>query len=286
MSETQIDPREIVRLESKNDLLNQIVGELRTSNSKLQQELRDKEKTTDKVIIKTRRSSSGPYGGYTPDDISYKNLDDVVEDIRKTESKKLKVDTAKLEEEVTDLELHNDKLAKKLNREIADRSDKITESKKRLKDLYEKDHEIYEKELEENQKRISDLKEEINKIKADKTDKQLAEKRKEEIIDLKSRVKELNEEVEKLSSINIVKKAWNKFTNFNAKKAALLEKETKEEDLRKIKAETVKDTNCKEKYQSPYTYNYVSPGCGPYASTQKATGSQFSWMKDLNSPTW
>ena len=233
----EFDLGQIISLEKEVVNLNQTIGaqretihtleeknlELRAQHAK---ELLDAKK---RVIITTRREYEGPFGPTIKEvrDVKYENLDDVVETIKKEESKKLKIDNSKLENELEDLKLSKEKTDKELTRLQKHFEDRITEAKSDVRERYNKI-------LEGSQKEIETLKEELQKVKDNKTDSEIEEARKQEIITLKERIHELETELSAASSINLFRKTWNKLTNNLARKQALKELEEKKERIEKI----------------------------------------------------
>lgn len=245
MNEVQniIDYKEVVKLEKEKDLLNQLVGELKAGKQALSQKLDEKSKD-DKVIIKEKSINENPFRPSArfstlmqPYTYTYKNLDNVVEDIRKHESERLKLDNVNLEVELDDtkLELVREKQALKLEKETV--KDQVTEAKDKLKVLHSKSVEQFDKQIEILEKDCDKLQEELVKVKKNKTDEQTEKNRKQEIVDLKIRIEELETEIEDLSSINIFKRAWRKFTNYQVIKDANIEKLEKEDRVKEISRE-------------------------------------------------
>jgi len=243
--------KEIYKLEKEKDLLNQLVGELRESKKELQVRFEDKAKD-DKVIVINKNKNIGiicpscgfncettgrcPHCGYyfskgqsgtTNEAISYKNLDDVVETIRKDESKRLKLDNQGLEEDLDDAKIKVSKTEHKLEKVEASVKEQVTEAKDKLKALHKRDTEHYEKQAE-------NLRKELSKVKSNKTDKEVEAARKQEIVDLKERITELEQELIDAGSINIIKRAWRKMTNLKAKKIAIKEIIVKKDRVKEI----------------------------------------------------
>lgn len=176
------------------------------------------------------------YTGSTPK-ITWKGLDDVVDMIRKEESKKLKVDVNKLEDEKETLEYNIDKVRKELSRVRKEQNDAITEAKTRTRDRYNKmldeSERRYNKLEEEKTEIIAQLKEEIQKIQDDKTDQQIEEARKQEIINLKVAIDEYKKDKENM--LNMLPKFLRKrFENQKLAEKALENVTEREELVEKI----------------------------------------------------
>jgi hypothetical protein len=90
----------------------------------------------------------------------------------------------------------------------------------RLNDLKED----YQEQLQKKNKFIEELKDEIEKIKEDKTDAQVEEQRNKEIIDLKAKIAQLEEELASLRSMNFFKRLTYSRKVTDAEKAVAREK--------------------------------------------------------------
>jgi chromosome segregation ATPase len=143
--------------------------------------------------------------------VTYKNLEDVVADIKKDVSKNLKLDAHKLEQEIEDLKISNDKLYKENGRF---KTQKEQLKKDHAEDLTEAKSEVrnrYQKMLDAKEEKIAELYEEIDNLKVRMTDEIIEENRKQEIVDLKNRIEELETEmaeVEKAAESRKGFKAW------------------------------------------------------------------------------
>ena len=222
-------------LEKEKDILNQLVGELRATKNTLTRDLtkaQNEKSDADKVKIITQYHSRDRYDDYTQSNtsVTYQNLDDVITGIRKEENKKANLEV----EQVADLEVNILRLEKQLKRTKEGSHEQINEARKNLTKLHQADRESYEDEIEKLQKAKQSLIQEIKKVKDSKTDKEVNAQRKQEIIDLKVRIAELETEIKNLGSINFVKRVWNKFTNRSAIVAAINEKEDKEMKVNEI----------------------------------------------------
>jgi hypothetical protein len=184
-------------------------------------------------------SSSTPINDMSIDaSITYKNLDDTVELIRTEESKKLKTDTHKLDQEIQDLTLAKDKLYKENGRfktqkeQMAkDHAIDITEAKTDVRKRFQT-------QLDSKEDKIADLYKEIDNLKDNNTDELIEANRAQEIIDLKEQITGLaNElaEIEKASATMRSMKAW-----FEKRRKERLEKEAMvEEQDRKDRVEEI-----------------------------------------------
>ena len=105
-------------------------------------------------------------------------------------------------------------------------SNKEFEYKEKFNSLIERERD-YEKEIES-------LQEELEKERSNKTDRELEEKRIQEIATLNSRVVELEGEIERLKSMNIFTRAWEFFTKRLAQKEAIKELERSKEAVEKV----------------------------------------------------
>jgi hypothetical protein len=106
----------------------------------------------------------------------YKNLDTVIEDIRKEEAKKINIDFADLDKQINALELEKLRLNNQLDKKNAEAAEELKQAKLA------------------NKKQVEDLRLELQKVQEDKTDVAIEEARKQEIIDLKERITELEKQ--------------------------------------------------------------------------------------------
>lgn len=129
----------------------------------------------------------------------YKNLDTVIETIRKEEAVKLGIELNELENKLNTLSLDKTKIQNTLNFKIRELEESLKTEKKEKEVEIQTAKEKIRKHLggivTEQEKQIEDLKEELKKTKKDKTDEQVEEARKQEIIDLKERITELEKPV-------------------------------------------------------------------------------------------
>ncbi|HUV85371.1 MAG TPA: hypothetical protein VMV86_06635 [Methanosarcinales archaeon] len=254
--EVKVDVNLIVDLEQKNQTQNQTIGEQRKSIQVLEQQLKDKEQTHAKELvelterlgkqvifgeIKSKSAKCPNCGwwnspnwstcqscGFQPSTTQtvYKNLDDVVEDIRKAEAKKIKANVLELEEKTDSLEFEKARLEKTVKKLEKQKEIEITEAKSRLR---ERLNGI----IEEKDKEITELHEEMLKIQEDKTDIQIEEARKQEIIDLRVHLAKLEEDKEALIKLLPIWKQ-RQFNNRKAKLEALIQITEKEDQIEEI----------------------------------------------------
>lgn len=222
----EVSVKEIIALEKSVNDKDQTIGALReqikTLESKIEDVKADSIKNQAMVIIQkgvgkgdssyrcncgyyydSRFSTHCPSCGTTSpkgEDVKeYKNLDTVIETIRKEESKKLGIDLNELEDKLNTLSLDKTKVQNTLNFKIAELEESLKTEKKEKDNELQSAKEKIRKHLggivDEQVKEIDELKEELKKVKKDKTDDQVEEARKQEIIDLKERITELEKPV-------------------------------------------------------------------------------------------
>lgn len=170
--------------------------------------------------------------------ISYKNLDDVVADIRKEEAKKLKLDTHQLEQEIEDLKVSNDKLYKENGRFLKQKENLSKEHEETLTEVRTEVRTRYQKQLDTKDKKIQELNDEIEKLNERMTDEIIEENRKQEVIELKTRIDELEKELNAIEEAAASKKGLRNWIetrrNERIKKEAVQEKLEKEERVEEI----------------------------------------------------
>lgn len=252
--EINVDIDKLVSLEKDVDKLNQTIGAQRETVKVLESrnnELRAKqaeelERVSKEVRIVTEdknKSSRCPSCGWYHSDktwvkcnqcgyyenstaLVYKGLDDVVEMVRKEESKRLKIDSIELEKRIEQLEFDKAKKDLEHTKLVKTQETAITEAKS-------KQREIFNENLEKKDKAIDALKAEIKKIIGDKTDAQIEEQRMQEIIDLKLHIEEIEKDKETLVKLLPIWKQ-RKFNDTKAKQEALVEITNKEERVEMI----------------------------------------------------
>jgi len=141
----------------------------------------------------------------------YRNLDSVIEDIRKEEIVKLNLDFLASENKINDLILEKIKLENDLTFKLREVKANLKEEQKDREDVIAKAKEGIRKHMggiiDEQVKELDDLKVEYKKLKTNKTDEQTEEARKQEIIDLKERITELENITENPLGLGWFKKA-------------------------------------------------------------------------------
>jgi len=256
--EVKVDVSQIIELEKANQIQNQTIGEQRKTVQILEQQLKEKEaankkellETTEKLVKEIRivettdatkriceacgwnhssqKTNCYNCGRNMPkiETYKYKGLDDVVDMIRKEEAKKLKVDVLKLEEQTENLTFETARLEKTVKKLEKEKEIEVTEAKSRLR---ERLNGI----IEEKDKEIEGLHAEMLKIQEDKTDLQIEEARKQEIIDLKVYVADIEEEKNALIKLLPIWKQ-RQFNNRKAKEKVLRDITVREEKIESI----------------------------------------------------
>ena len=127
--------------------------------------------------------------------VEYRNLDSVIEDIRKETITKLGIDVAGYEQKINDLNLEKSKLQNDLSFKLSQLEETLkTERKEKESDIQKAKDKIRKHMadmIDPLNDEIEELQEELKKVKKDKTDVAVEEARKQEIIDLKERINEL-----------------------------------------------------------------------------------------------
>jgi len=247
--QTVVGINELIALKEELSAKNQLIGELKGKASELiashNKELkRFKEEITPKepkVHIQLRTEGDW-YGDNTR--IYYENLDEatklfktIAEENKKRAEYKLKLENEQLSNIIEDLN-HNL------------RSAKAEEKRKRRELKFDFDQELanekrsYKEELVELEKANRDLDDEIRQLKDNKTDEIIEANRKQEIIDLKSYIKSLEEKIE------AIQLERNKVVNWKAIFGS-------KEDTAKIEAEKqlAKEKYIADKVSNEYPYS-------------------------------
>lgn len=165
--------------------------------------------------------------------IEYRNLDDVIADIRKEESKNLKLNNVELEKQLNDTEFKLNKVTNTLKNVESTQVQDLTDAKRDVRERYQKELKENEKEytkvIDANETKIDELVEEINKLEENKTDAEVEEARKQEIIDLKTQVTELESVIDeaKEASTPRMKKFWKRVADRKEVRKLEEEKEAK-----------------------------------------------------------
>lgn len=223
-------------LQVKIDSLEREIGSKETLIEKLEEDLELAKEKQPEVRIVTQQRYKDSWGCTNQEtSIEYKNLSLVQDDIRKEIDITYKEQIKSLNDEV-----------KSLTKELEGEKEKYDYNSKRL----ELDYKKYSQDLEFNymEKRLKaertlaekdiqlkDLREILEQVKNDKTASQIAEKRAQEIIDLKLRIGELETTIKEMSSINIFKRIWDSILNGKARVIAQKQLIEKDRLINKIK---------------------------------------------------
>jgi len=185
---------------------------------KLEKDLKlAKEKQPEVRIITQERKKD--YWGCTEQvtSVEYKNLSLVQDDIRREFDSTYKKEIKDLNKQITDLKSN---LEKTTNNYTSNSNLLELDYKKYKQDIeleYATKRLNIEREVYNKNKVIETFKEELEKVKNDKTDEQLAEKRRQEIVDLRLRIEELEAIIKEIESTNIFKRIWNSILNGKAR---------------------------------------------------------------------
>lgn len=221
----EVSVREFVALEKSVNEKDQTIGALREQIKNLERKIEDvkAEAIAKQGMVIIQKGGTKP-SGYTycqncnyyhsykdncpncgtsrpgsSDIKEYKNLDSVIEEIRKDEAKKLGLDFAELDRKINELSLEKTKTQNTLNFKVKELEEFLKEEKKEKDNAISTAKEKIRKHMtgliDQLNEEIEDLREEVKKTKKDKTDEQVEEARKQEIIDLKERIAELEKGV-------------------------------------------------------------------------------------------
>ena len=247
----------------------QTIKHLETQNAELQKQL-DVEKSKATVIaddqkvvvvsdtrVGTKACPSCGYAngnnntcydcGYTlkniktgPRVIEYRNLDKVIEDIRKEESKALKVDNVELEKELDNATFKLKRASNALTKLHIESGQLLTDAKREVRERYQKEMDEqrrkFSAQIDENENKIDELVEEIQKLEENKTDAEVEEARKQEIIDLKNQVAELETAIKEAQDAATprMRKVWQNIADRNTQRKLEEEKESKQDRIDQI----------------------------------------------------
>jgi hypothetical protein len=254
----------IDRLNDRIDLLNTEKGVLHSTITDLKKQL---EKDSIDININSLVSGRDPWGDikskFTRVSSINANSDKAEKILSSATSNVLEVEIEKLKLELSFKE--ND--LQNLNSQLKVLKETISTTERTLKDEYkikmtklEKEYSLLrdsfgaetderrnklefdyvrkQKELEADARewsaRITELQDELEKERNNKTDRELEEKRMQEIATLNSRVVELEGEIDRLKSMNMFKRAWEFFTKRLAQKEAIKELERSKEAANKV----------------------------------------------------
>jgi len=197
--------------------------------------------------------------------IATRNLEEVTAKLRKDISKELQIDNIALEDNVSKLSFSHSKLENELKANNKDHEQNITDAKRDVR-------KSYQTQLEAANRRVEDLLEDIVKLEDDNTDEQVEEARKQEIIDLKERITELEELIEDSKLVPSLRKFWQRITDRKVKLQAAKENLEKQERVDRISNEypTTKG-NAKDKW-------YKSRGLNP--------GFMYNWFSGNTTPSY
>jgi len=159
--------------------------------------------------------------------IEYRNMDTTIENIRKEEAKKLKVDNVDLTEKLNNTEFELNKTVTELKKVESVQAEELTNAKRDVR-------ERYQKEVATNEKKIEELAVEIQKLEENKTDEAVEEARKQEIIDLKEQITELTETIEEAKKIPRLKKYFQRVAARSEARKLKADKDAKEKRVEEI----------------------------------------------------
>lgn len=220
----EVSVKEIIALEKSVTDKDQTIGALQEQVKHLETKVEDTKKDQ-KVVIVRKTVNNGMrinmYGNIdyntpkeTEEVIGYRNLETVIEDIRKEEAKKLGFDLNELENKIGLAELEKTKVQNTSNLKVKELEESLKNEKK------EKESEIAsaKEKIRKNMtvlidtlnNEVDELQDELRKVKKDKTDEAVEEARKQEIILLKERIHELE-----VSTLETPQFGWFKMLFYN-----------------------------------------------------------------------
>jgi len=246
----EVSVKELIALEKSVSDKDQTIGALRQQVDELKERVKTIKEETERVVKVITEKGKDRYtnNGYgmlveckSDKTVEYKNLSDVIEMIRKEESEKLNVDVANLEDQINQLNIEKNKLKNDYEFKL-----RVTEDNSKFdKKNFEKDVNDAKEKIRKNmsetinslEEQIDELEEELRKVKKDKTDEAIEEARKQEIIDLKERVTELESELSAKTEMGWFKALVWRLTDRKVRKEALKEVAEKKERINKISRE-------------------------------------------------
>lgn len=175
--------RSITEKDQTIGALHETVANLNIKINDLRNEFELKQK---QVMVTTGKSGDkllyNPYTGRyenssESDTVEFKNLDDVIEKIREEEVKRIGVDLKTLQNRINAL--------------ILEKNTMQTDLEFKIKTAEAEQNKIFKECQKEREDAVTELQEELEKLKEDKTDAAVEEARKQEIINLKERITEL-----------------------------------------------------------------------------------------------
>ena len=159
--------------------------------------------------------------------VEYRNLEDVITDIRKEESKKIGVDNNDLQNKLNKSEFEFSKLKTEVTNLENVQAQALTDAKRHVR-------EGYQKELDASERKVKELVEEIQKLEENKTDEVVEAARKQEIIDLKEAVTELTEQIEESKKYPKLAKYWQRVAARSETKRLEADKKAKSSRIERI----------------------------------------------------
>jgi len=201
-------------LKDKVESLSREVG----SKTELIQNLKDNQSIIRETIVE------GNYGRKVTKEVV--GIDTIKEELRKELENTLEKENKNLLSEVKELKRNNTYLGSLLEDKDAAcelKIDKLNRENKRTLHIMRED---YTENLEKKNEKIEKLQQEIQKIKDSKTDKEVEEARNKEILDLKTRISLLEEELARYEAMNFFKRLVTR------KVASAAEKEVAKEKAR------------------------------------------------------
>jgi len=206
-------------LQNTINSLNKEIGSKEALIEKLENDLAEaKEKQPEVRIITQERKVRDSWGCIEQTtSTEYKNLHLVQDDIRKEIDSTYKEQIDSLKKEITNLKEELATIRENYNI----RSKQLEFDYKKYRQEVELDYAEeklnVKKVVLDKDKEITLLKKELEKVKNDKTDEQLNEKRAQEIVDLRLRIEELELTIKEMESTNIFKRIWNSILNGKAR---------------------------------------------------------------------
>lgn len=210
--------------------------------------------------------------GYTV--LEYRNMDSVIEDIRKDESKKLKIDNVKLQEEFNNADFNLKQAEVDIDKLEKAQAEELTNAKRDVRERYQKEAVLLERKIDE-------LVEENRKLEENKTDEEVEAARKQEIIDLKEQVTELNAVLEeaKAASTRRMSKFWNKIADRNETRKIEADLKAKEERVEQISNNYPSKAVQKDQWwkKGKYAKNVTSKGEGLFGLLTDSSNAYTSY---------
>jgi predicted phage tail protein len=201
----KVSVKEYVALNNSVNEKDQTIGALQAQIDNLKDKLKEQQKDQKVVVVRNKQLSSySPWGGIqecgTKEEIvGYRNLDSVIEDIRKEESNKLGISVAELETKLNKLELEKQRIKNDSDLRVKQLEEQVRIGQK------EKDSDIATAKekirkhmttlIDGLNDEIDDLKEELRNVKKDKSNEAIEDARKQEIIDLKEQITALENQI-------------------------------------------------------------------------------------------